>query len=91
MDVAPDATIDRFRKAVKTENNAILPGIVASQLSVFKNMADLNSGTSLMNSLGVSGMGMSEGDPLLVMVPQSASTTPTTCTSFYRHCLLESC
>ena len=91
--VDSDADIGDFRKEVKTENaDDLLRGISPSLLKVFKNMADLDSGTSLMNSLGVSGMGMSEGDPLLVMVPQSASaTTPTTCTSFYRHCLLESC
>ena len=69
--VDSDADIGDFRDAVKVKNaDDLLRGISPSLLKVFKNIADLNSGTSLMSSLRVSGMGNSEGDALLVMAPQ---------------------
>ena len=74
MDVAPDATIDRFRKEVKTENPNKVANVDVSDLRVFKSMADLNERRHIDEEVLVTNIvgqqKMAKEDALLVMVPQ---------------------
>ncbi|KAI3654048.1 hypothetical protein MP228_000767 [Amoeboaphelidium protococcarum] len=64
--------IDDLRKAVKAENEAILPNVVASQLKLFKSKADL-TGEPMDVETPVSGLGEAgkRKTALLVLIPES--------------------
>ena len=70
VSVPSDADIADLRKAVKAENVNKLAGVDASDLKVFKHKDGL-SGEPLKNSVAGTGLGQSEEDALLVLVPES--------------------
>eukprot|EP00158_Paraphelidium_tribonemae_P009932 Partr_v1_DN29002_c1_g4_i6_m58976 putative crinkler (CRN) family protein len=69
--VPSTADIADLRKAIKAENANKLANVDSSDLKVFKNKAELDASKPLGNSLAVEMMGHSEGEALLVLVPES--------------------
>ena len=85
VSLPPGSLVVEFRRAVHLKNSTILTGISASQLLVYKNNAAFNKRTvpndpdgALLNlSWPLDGLGESS-DALIVVVPSSRSSIPTT-------------
>eukprot|EP00557_Chaetoceros_sp_GSL56_P003743 CAMPEP_0176496978 /NCGR_PEP_ID=MMETSP0200_2-20121128/11477_1 /TAXON_ID=947934 /ORGANISM="Chaetoceros sp., Strain GSL56" /LENGTH=475 /DNA_ID=CAMNT_0017894957 /DNA_START=66 /DNA_END=1490 /DNA_ORIENTATION=+ len=90
------SVVAQFRKLIHRENAPILTGITASQLLIYKNkdafdkrqnVIDPEEGEPLKSSRGINGLGETEEEALVVIVPSSIQLAPfPTCdVPFYKH------
>jgi hypothetical protein len=77
--ISSNTVVDQFRKAVKAENSAILPGITSSQLLVYKNRkafdkrnAEEGKEEPLKSSIPLGNLGETEDEALMVVVPSTS-------------------
>ncbi|RKP16715.1 hypothetical protein ROZALSC1DRAFT_24963 [Rozella allomycis CSF55] len=87
VSLTPGSVVLQFRDAVYLKNNSILTGIASSQLLVFKNKAafykrsaadDEKKEEPLKSSCLLDGLGITEEDALIVVVPSSRSSSRST-------------
>jgi hypothetical protein len=70
------SSIVEFCKAVKAENPNVLSLIDPSQLTVFENRTALKADSPLRGSTFIEKFGISENDPLMVLVPSLSAKSP---------------
>jgi hypothetical protein len=70
VSMSPESVVHLFRKAVYAENSAILPGIVSTQLLVYRNREAFDQGNSpLRASAPLNRLGETENEALVVVIP----------------------
>ena len=84
VSVSSSADVDDFREAVKAKNSSILTDVASSQLFVYKNKAAFDKRNAqegkqepLKSSLSLNGLGATDEEALIVIVPSSVENSST--------------